>query len=104
VILLKNSTREFESRVEASEAKVGVMRREVAEMRREMEARALVVEVVKTIVEQVDKGRDWVWIDVKLVEWLDKQVEMGKYRSCSHAVEKIIRSKMREETTRAYEI
>ncbi len=53
---------------------------------------------------EAEKGRDMIWIDKKLLEWLDKQVEMGKYRSCSHAVEKIIQSKMREETTRAYEI
>jgi hypothetical protein len=99
VILLENSTREseVESRVEA-------MSREVAEMRHEMENLDLIVKIINIIAEQVGKGRRWIWVDVKLVEWVDKQVEMGKYRSRSHAVEKIIRSKMREKTTRAYEI
>jgi len=97
--LLENSTREseVESRVEA-------MSREVAEMRHEMENLDLIVKIINIIAEQVGKGRRWIWVDVKLVEWVDKQVEMGKYRSRSHAVEKIIRSKMREKTTRAYEI
>ena len=97
--MLENSTREseVESRVEA-------MSREVAEMRHEMENLDLIVKIINIIAEQVGKGRRWIWVDVKLVEWVDKQVEMGKYRSRSHAVEKIIRSKMREKTTRAYEI
>ena len=104
--MLENSTREseVESRVEASEAKVEAMSREVAEMRHEMENLDLIVKIINIIAEQVGKGRRWIWVDVKLVEWVDKQVEMGKYRSRSHAVEKIIRSKMREKTTRAYEI
>ena len=106
VTLLENSTREsdVESRVEASEAKVEAMSREVAELRREMENHDLIVKIINMIAEQVEKGRHWIWVDVKLVEWVDKQVEMGKYRSRSHAVEKIIQSKMREETKRAYEI
>jgi hypothetical protein len=110
VILLEKSTREseVESRVEASEAKVEAMSREVAELRRKMDSETkaleLMVKIINMIVEQVEKGRRWIWVDVKLVEWVDKQVETGKYRSRSHAVEKIIRSKMREETTRAYEI
>jgi len=73
-------------------------------MRHEMENLDLIVKIINIIAEQVGKGRRWIWVDVKLVEWVDKQVEMGKYRSRSHAVEKIIRSKMREKTTRAYEI
>ena len=64
----------------------------------------LMIKIINMIAEQMEKGRHWIWVDVKLVEWVDKQVEMGKYRSRSHAVEKIIQSKMREETKRAYEI
>ena len=108
---MEKSTREseVESRVEASKAKVEAMSREVAELRRKMDgetkaALELMAKIINMIAEQVEKGRRWIWVDVKLVEWVDKQVETGKYRSRSHAVEKIIRSKMREETTRAYEI
>jgi len=64
----------------------------------------LMVKIIKKITDEYYRGRLWIWVDAKLVEWVDKQVEMGKYRSCSQAVEKIIRSKMREEATRAYEI
>jgi len=73
-------------------------------MRRETETLKLMVKIINKIAEQMEKGRHWIWVDAKLVEWVDKQVEMGKYRSRSHAVEKIIQSKMREETKRAYEI
>ena len=64
----------------------------------------LMIKIIENITDEFARGRLWIWVDVKLVEWLDKQVEMGKYRSRSQAVEKIIQSKMREETTRAYEI
>lgn len=97
-------TREVKSRLEASAAKAEAMSREVAESRHKTQTLEIMVKIINIFLEQVEKGRLWIWVDVKLVEWLDKQVEMGKYRSRSHAVETIIQSKMREETTRTYEI
>lgn len=47
--------------------------------------------------DQIEKGRDMVWIDKRLLGWVDKQVEAQIYRSRSHAMEVLIQEKMREE-------
>ena len=45
---------------------------------------------------EVDKGKAITFVDKKLLGWLDKQVEVGKYRSRSHAIEVLILEKMKK--------
>lgn len=56
----------------------------------------LVIELAKEIVRQHTEGRTLVFVDKELLEWLDKQVEVGKYDSVSHAIEVLILEKMKE--------
>lgn len=56
----------------------------------------LVIELAKEIVRQHREGRTLVFVDKELLEWLDKQVEVGKYDSVSHAIEVLILEKMKE--------
>ena len=64
----------------------------------------LIVGLLERIKEELDKGREWIWVNKKLLKWVDKQVETGKYPNRSHAVEEIIRGKMGEERRLAYTI
>ena len=54
----------------------------------------LVIELAKEIVRQHMEGRTMVFVDKKLLEWLGKQVEAGKYDSLSHAIEVLILNEM----------
>jgi len=51
----------------------------------------------KFMKKQIEKGRDMVWIDKKLLSWVNKQVEARVYQNRSHAIEALIREKMTEE-------
>lgn len=55
-----------------------------------------IIELAKEIVRQHREGRTLVFVDKELLEWLDKQVEVGKYDSVSHAIEVLILEKMKE--------
>ena len=56
----------------------------------------LVIKLAKEIVRQHREGRTMVFVDKELLEWLDKQVEAGKYDSLSHAIEVLILSEMQK--------
>ena len=56
----------------------------------------LVIELAKEIVRQHMEGRTMVFVDKKLLEWLGKQVEAGKYDSLSHAIEVLILNEMQK--------
>ena len=53
-------------------------------------------EFAKFMKSQIEKGRDMVWIDKKLLSWVDKQVEAKIYHNPRHAIEVLIREKMKE--------
>ena len=41
----------------------------------------------KEVLDEKNKGRSLVFVDDKLLEWVDEQVDAGKYYSRSHAIE-----------------
>ena len=41
----------------------------------------------RKVVDEKNEGRSLVFVDDKLLEWVDEQVEAGKYFSRSHAIE-----------------
>ena len=41
----------------------------------------------KKVLDEKNKGRSLVFVDDKLLEWVDEQVDAGKYYSRSHAIE-----------------
>ncbi len=51
----------------------------------------LLKKVTEKFERETEKGRTVIWIDKKLVDWLDLQVETGKFRDRSSALEEIIR-------------
>jgi len=55
-----------------------------------------IIELAKEIVRQNREGRTMVFVDKELLEWLDKQVEAGKYENRSHAIEVLIISEMQK--------
>ena len=55
-----------------------------------------IIELAKEIVRQHREGRTMVFVDKELLEWLDKQVEAGKYDSLSNAIEVLIISEMQK--------
>lgn len=44
---------------------------------------------------EVHEGRTIVFVDEKLVGWVTEQVEAGRYRDESHAIESLIRKEMK---------
>jgi len=54
-------------------------------------------EFLVRLVEEAKEGKGLVFVDEKLLEWLDKQVEAGKYDSRSHAIESLIQKEMKRE-------
>ena len=54
-----------------------------------------VPELLAKIAKKTGEGKAGVFVDRKLLEWVDGQVDAGKYRDRSHAVEEMIREEMR---------
>lgn len=58
----------------------------------------LLQQIKDEFLEQKKQGRSsiFVYVHKKYSDWLDKQVEAGTYKDHTHAIESLIREKMKE--------